>query len=234
MKSLNRFQANIGVDGVISMNRYDVTFLKSKVLRFDEDAYTFVMDFDLTESLKFRCESLNIPGVQIGTTDFKLHGGMPTLKIPNTRIYDEVQMTFLATKYMQDKYFFEEWIDEISDFRTNNVSYYKDCSADIIIHVYNEHQIIEDVSSALRFEGQEQAAPATSSQNQTVRLDLVPVYSIKLIAAIPTRIETFQVGWGEVDSLLKYTVNFSYEMIEFMKDSNITGKEFKHLDKKFQ
>jgi len=245
-RSLDQFKASLIKDGTISINRYDVTFenLISSVAPTAEEIKSGMFQKftqDDSKILTYRCETLNIPGVQLGTTDYKLYGGMPSLKIPNTRTFDEVQMTFLATRFMKDKYIFEEWIDKISDFTNNNISYYNDCSSDIRIDVYNERNKQETaVGSEIVFES------ADDNRNQvriggpeTIRgttkiVELIPVYSLKLINSIPTRVETVQVGWGEVDQLFKYSVNFSYEALEYVKDSNVTGRQFNHLDKSFK
>ena len=239
-RSLDKFKASLKTDGTISANRYDVTFLNigGTNLGFDfvpptaeEIKRGIFQKFSLdSKILTYRCESLNIPGVQLGTADYKLYGGMPSLKIPNTRSFDEVQMTFLATRFMKDKYIFEEWIDKISDFTNNNVSYYNDYSSNIKIDVYNEP--LEKMSDLTDDNGTKiSRSKILMSINEA---ELVPVYSLKLIMAIPTRVETVQVGWGEVDQLFKYSVNFSFEAIEYVKDSNITGREFNHLDKSFK
>jgi len=238
MKSLNAFKSSLGIDGVITTNRYDITINRSRALVIGADLATtlnnFDDSFDLVRTLQMRCETLNIPGIQIGTTEFKLHGGMPSLKIPNTRIYDEVQVTFLATKDLKDKYFFEEWLNDISDFTNNTIAYYNDVACDIVIDIYNESdEPMVAIDSDVIFDGGSSSS-RTGSFLPPRKMELVPVYSIKLHKAIPSRIETFQMGWSETDSLLKYTVNFSYETLEFLEKSNRTVKKFQHLDKKFE
>jgi len=239
-RSLDQFKASLITDGTISINRYDVTFLDlislSVAPTAEEIKSGIFQKFDFSSKiLTYRCESLNIPGVQLGTTDYKLYGGMPSLKIPNTRTFDEVQMTFLATRFMKDKYIFEEWIDKISDFTNNNISYYNDCSSDIRIDVYNE-KVTDMISgdSDTKFDENGQVVFSTTPIGTERKIELVPVYSLRLINSIPTRVETVQVGWGEVDQLFKYSVNFSYEALEYVKDSNVTGRQFNHLDKSFK
>ena len=232
LKSLDNFKSNLTTRGTVSANRYDITFTLSRATQTTNKngETTFSTTPVLYEDLTYRCESINIPGVQLGTTDYKLYGGMPSLKIPNTRSFDEVQMTFLATGDMKDKYIFEEWIDKISDFTNNNVSYYNDCSSNIKIDVYNEP--LEKMSELTDDNGTKiSLSKILRSINEA---ELVPVYSLKLIMAIPTRVETVQVGWGEVDQLFKYTVNFSYEALEYIKSSNVTDTKFNHLDKSFK
>ena len=215
MKSLNDFKTHITKEGIVSQNRYDVFFYRS-----NSDWKTSPRD------LTFRCDSLNIPGIQITTADYKLYGGQPTLKIPNSRVHDDVQITFLTMGKMTDKYFFEEWLGSISDFSSNSISYYNDVASDIDIDVYNESPQKTAISSGL--------VGAVDPAVYKLFADTVefkPIYTVQLIKAIPTRIESVQVGWADTDTPLKYTVNFAYESLKFLKESNRTSVNFKHLDK---
>jgi hypothetical protein len=241
MKSLNDFKTHITKEGIVSQNRYDVFFYRS-----NSDWKTSPRD------LTFRCDSLNIPGIQITTADYKLYGGQPILKIPNSRVQDDVQITFLTMGKMTDKYFFEEWLDSISDFSSNSIAYYNDVASDIDIDVYND--IYEESTSRLLpdvlFEEPTTVVNVSDITKTTNSLSLVnlladqysylngvgngktkPIYTVKLVKAIPTRIESVQVGWADTDTPLKYTVNFAYESLKFESSANRTNKIFNHLDK---
>jgi hypothetical protein len=213
MKSLNEFKSNIEKLGTVHQNRFDVK-----------------IPGPYSEDLSFRCESVNIPGIQILTADFKLFGGQPIVKIPNGRSNDEVQMTFIATGDFRDKYFFEEWLHKISDFETNNVAYYKDVSKDIWITIYNETQGVR-VESVFNpsLEAIENSRRSTITSNGSYKFQ--NIYTAKLTKAIPNRVEMIQVSWADVDQLLKYSVNFSYESLVIENNSNVSGKSFEHLDK---
>ena len=187
MGSLNDFKANLEKFGTVRQSRFDV-------------AIPGIYSKDLV----FRCESVNIPGIQILTKDFNLYGGQPSIKIPNGRSNEEIQMTFLAMQDMRDRYFFEEWISDISDFGTNNVAYYDKVAKDISITIYNEKK---------------------------TTAELVPVYIAQLVKTIPTRIEMMQVAWNDYDTLLKYSVSVSYESLVIKSSGNISGRPFQHLDK---
>lgn len=216
MRSLNEFKAHIQTLGTVKQNRFEVFFFNR--------AGSWP---NAQKDLRLRCESLNIPGSQILTTDYKLYGGQPITKIPNGRAVDEVQMTFLATGDMRDKYYFDEWVHDVADHENNNIAYYKDVAIDIRIDVFNEKQYSATaVSSGLS--GQIGEATITPARFDA---DILPIYSIKMVKAIPTRVEAIQVSWADVDQLLRYTVNFSYETLEFIKNSNTTNLQFKHLGK---
>ena len=187
MGSLNDFKANLEKFGTVRQSRFDVA-----------------MPGIYSKDLVFRCESVNIPGIQILTKDFNLYGGQPSIKIPNGRSNEEIQMTFLAMQDMRDRYFFEEWISDISDFGTNNVAYYDKVAKDISITIYNEKK---------------------------TTAELVPVYIAQLVKSIPTRIEMMQVAWNDYDTLLKYSVSVSYESLVIKSSGNISERPFQHLDK---
>lgn len=224
MRSLNEFKAHIQNLGTVKQNRFEVSFLNRPGSW--PDAKT---------DLRLRCESLNIPGSQILTTDYKLYGGQPVTKIPNGRAVDEVQMTFLTTGDMRDKYYFDEWVHDIADHENNNIAYYKDVATDITIDIFNEKQYSATaVSSVIKYQNTsdnfEEIGEATVTPAR-FDADILPIYSIKMVNAIPTRVEAIQVSWADVDQLLRYTVNFSYETLEFIENSNTTNLQFKHLGK---
>jgi hypothetical protein len=194
MRSLNDFKASLEKFGIVHQNRFDVTITRRNGPSRPE----------IENNIKYRCESINIPGIQILTADFKLYGGQPVLKIPNGRTNDEVQMTFIAMKDFRDKNYFEEWLDLISDFSNNKVNYYDNVSSDIYISHY--------------LETGDEAGPTESRK-------------ITLINAIPNRMEMVQLDWNQADELLKYSVNFSYESLRIDKLANTSKIEFTHLDK---
>jgi hypothetical protein len=228
MRSLNDFKANLEKFGTVKQNRFDVFF-------FPRSSESSLLPIDLT----FRCDSLNIPGIQILTTDFHLYGGEPIVKIPNGRTNDEVQMTFLAMADMRDKYWFEEWLHKISDFENNNIAYYDDVASDIDIDVYNERFITKTaVNSTIAANNPEETGEienrfgnSTIKKFNDVSVDVTEIYTARLVKAIPTRVEMIQVSWADTDQLMKYTVNFSYESLKIVSSSNRSGDTFSHLDK---
>ena len=214
MRSLNEFKANLEKFGTVRQSRFDVT----------------ISDIIYSRDLAFRCESVNIPGIQILTKDFSLYGGQPIFKIPNGRSNEEIQMTFLAMQDMRDRYIFEEWISEISDFETNNVAYYDKVAKDISITIYNEQKGKAPTDSAINYNADiGELRQNVKFDGKNIKVD--PVYTVQLVKAIPTRIEMMQVSWADYDTLLKYSVSFSYESLVIKSSSNISEIQFDHLDK---
>lgn len=172
MVSLQEFKSNIDKYGTARPSRYDILI---------SGPNTPIVTSEISELLSTRCESANIPGIQIVTTNNKLYGGHPDFNIPNGRKHDEVQLTFLETEEYKIKYFFEEWHSKITDMKNGQISYYKDICKDIDIRMYSDK---DNLTNSF-------------------------VYEIKLIDAIPTRTEIISINWSDVDQLFKLTVNIS-------------------------
>lgn len=134
MLNLNEFVSNINSIGVSKSSFYEVSIIRG--------------DIETQKVLTARCESAMIPGIQILTTDYKLYGGAPILKIPNSRTNDEIQLTFLETEDFKIRYFFEEWMSQISSFRTTSVAYYNDVCRDIGITCFDSEGNISYVVEA--------------------------------------------------------------------------------------
>jgi hypothetical protein len=187
MRSLSNFKSSLEKFGLSHQNRFDILIKRGQ---------------GIAKELSYRCESLNVPGIQILTKNYKLYGGQPEVKLPVGRANDEVVVTFIAMKDFRDKNYFEEWLDQISDFSTNRIAYYNTVKADIEIKHYDE-------------EGDDNG-PKESRR-------------ITLVGAIPNRIEMIQQDWTQTDEILKYSVNFSYESLKIETvGSSIT---FGHMGK---
>ena len=77
-----------------------------------------------SDLFKIRCEEASIPGTQLLTKDLRLYFGMPNLKIPSGREYDDLDFTFISTSEMKERKILEEWLYKINNFETNTVQYY--------------------------------------------------------------------------------------------------------------
>jgi T4-like virus tail tube protein gp19 len=114
--------SSIQSKGVLKTSKYEVSIL---------GPYTL-------EDSNIRCVRASIPGIQLTTNDFKLYGAMPALKLPTSRQYDNINLTFLAKSDSSDRYFFENWMNDISNFSSNTLAYYDDVASTIKVTVYDE------------------------------------------------------------------------------------------------
>ena len=164
--------------------------------------------------LTVRCIAAQIPGLTINTTDFKLYGGMPVLKVPTSKTYTDLRLTFLARSDSADRYFFENWFNLISNFASNNVAYYNDVARDITINVYDEFNKKKTFNTTAGLQG----TPPGPGTNQGTTKDSI-AYSVKVLNAIPISLDEVDISWAETDRLIEFTVTFSYEQLQLAKNT---------------
>ena len=119
---VNDIVTSINKDGVLKPSKFEVTFFGGGLEKLGT----------------IRCIAAMIPGITINTTDFKLHGGMPVLRVPVSRTYNDLRLTFLTTKDSKDRLQFEIWMRSIQNFSTNTMEYYDIIAGDLDISVYDD------------------------------------------------------------------------------------------------
>ena len=172
--NVNTFVTELNKNGVLKTSKFDVVIYGP----------TAILGARQSPS-EFRCVAASIPGININTLDFKLYGGMPNLKVPKSREYDTLRLTFLAQSDFSDRYYFEDWFNLVSNLSSNNIGYYDDVTADIHIQVYDE-----------------------------TKPNDIP-YEIVALNAIAINIDSVDLSWAETDALIEYNVTFSYEQLQF-------------------
>ena len=115
-----------------------------------------------------------------------------------------------------DRYYFENWLNNISNFSTNTVGYYDDWASNIEITVYDENVNLQQtgVTSNISFPG----SNTTITSPETVTQYGNYGYKVTVLNAIPLSIDEVDLSWADTDKLLEYTVIISYEQIKI--DSN--------------
>jgi len=88
------------------------------------------------QQLSLRCENAELPGRSFATTERKF-GSAPTQKVPYHTQYNDVQLTFLVSGDMNEKIFFDMWMELINPSSTYNFRYKTDYVAQIGISQYN-------------------------------------------------------------------------------------------------
>ena len=86
-------------------------------------------------SISLRCESVNLPGVNLNTlTDSNIYG--PTREIVDGVTYaEDITMVFVANAGLEERVFFEEWQKLAFDESTWNIGYYNDYVSIIDVYV---------------------------------------------------------------------------------------------------
>ena len=207
-KTLANFVADINSRGVIKKSRFDVVVKDTTFINL---------------GLQLRCEGVKIPGIQALTQEFKQYGGKPNMKLPSGRAHEDITLTFLLSKSMAERHFFENWIHNVTNFENNNVTYYAEAAKDVDINIYDEAQEVGFAESRLL--PPSSAAPGTpSSSNGSIGSNTsraagqsIILNKITLLSAIPTRIESIDASWADNDQLLRFSVMLTYEQIVYHK-----------------
>jgi len=73
-------------------------------------------------NLKFRCEAAELPGRSFGTVDQKF-GSNPTQKYPIHTAYNDITLTFIVSNGLQERKFFDSWMDSVNPINTFDFKY---------------------------------------------------------------------------------------------------------------
>ena len=88
-------------------------------------------------SISLRCESVNLPGLNLNTlTDSNIYG--PSREIVDGVTYaEDIAMVFQASGGLEERGFFEEWQKQAFDPATWDIGYYHDYVSDIDLYLLN-------------------------------------------------------------------------------------------------
>ena len=93
-----------------SINDFKASFKKdlARPSRFDVNIpipLTLIPYIKASKNLVYRCENAQLPGRTIGTVDQKTYG--PIEKFPYLTTYNDLDLTFIVTDTMLEKYIFD-------------------------------------------------------------------------------------------------------------------------------
>lgn len=86
-------------------------------------------------NLTYRCESANLPGRTFATAEQRTYG--PIEKYPYLNTYTDIDMTFIVDDDMNQKIFFDAWLNFINPLYNNNFRYKGDYSTVITVNQYD-------------------------------------------------------------------------------------------------
>jgi hypothetical protein len=89
----------------------------------------------VSRELNYRCESTDLPGRAIATTTQKIYG--PEEKFPYQTTYNDINLTFICTDRMEEKNFFDAWLEYINPSVTHNFKYKEKYAVNVRINQYD-------------------------------------------------------------------------------------------------
>lgn len=127
MPSLNEFKSSFTTD-LAKANRFDVSIPIPLVL---------IPYRNIARTLSLRCESTNLPSRTFSTTEQKF-GSNPVEKYPYMSNYNDVEMTFIVSGNMEEKKFFDAWMEYINPTYKYDFRYKTDYISTLQINQYDE------------------------------------------------------------------------------------------------
>lgn len=183
--SINAFRSSIIGQGLLRNNRFLVQMTKPNLF-YANDSALFV-----DKILPFICESANLPGISLATSEIRRHGIGPVEKRPYTTNLIDINFNFLVDNEGITLKFFQNWIngivrydslvttgDDRPTIQPFEVEYRTEYVSDIDILMYNEA--------------------------------MQQVYKVKLYNAFPIYVGDVPLSWGNTNDIVKLPVSFSY------------------------
>jgi len=127
MSSLNEFKSSFTTD-LAKPNRFDVSIPIPLVL---------LPYRGIARTLSLRCESTSLPSRTFSTAQQKF-GSNPVEKYPFMSNYNDVEMTFIVSGNMDEKKFFDAWMEYINPTYKNDFRYKTDYISTMQINQYDE------------------------------------------------------------------------------------------------
>lgn len=124
--SISEFKASFGGE-LARSNRFDVNIPIPLTL------IPYVLS---ARNLTYRCENANLPGRTLSTLEQKI-GSNPVEKYPYLSTFNDIDLTFIVDDDMQQKLFFDAWLNYINPQYNYNFRYKSDYATSITINQYD-------------------------------------------------------------------------------------------------
>lgn len=137
-----------------------------------------------TRKLSFRCEAAELPSRTFSLVDQKTYG--PIEQYPIQNAFDKINLTFLCSDNLEEKIFFDNWMDYISPSKSEyapdgwfNFKYKSDYATKIEI-------------------------------NQVDNTNVTTSYRATLVDAFPVSTNQLGLDWSNVNTIHRLVVTFAY------------------------
>lgn len=123
--SISEFKTSFSTD-LARPNRFDVTI---------PIPIGMIPYRNTSRRLNLRCESAELPGRAFATTGMKIYGIEE--KFPYMSSYNDISLTFIVSDDMQEKKFFDAWLNWISPSVSFDVKYKADYAVTVRVNQYD-------------------------------------------------------------------------------------------------
>lgn len=226
MFNISGFRSSIEKNGVLRSNRFIAFFNLPPHLQAFKSQYGYEDGL-----ISLRCETAQLPGLNLATIDQPRIGFGPTEGVPHNLAYSEITLTFLMDAQSKIHRLFYDWLNTIVNFQGSRgqssldkswdvgsnkayayeVGYKEDYTTDILITVYDNY--------ASPTEGGEGDAGYASEYGNN------PVMNVRMFKAYPKALPNIDLSWGANDELIRLSIPFAFT--DFTIDYPVSGSSFK-------
>jgi len=221
MFNIANFKSGIEQHGVVRNNRFIAFFALPTALQPLQAQYGYE-----NQLISMRCETAQLPGLNLTTIDQPRIGFGPVETIPHNLVFDDVTLTFILDAQTKLHKLFYDWFNVIVNFpgsrgqsaldvpytignkqsRAFEVGYKSDFRTDIVITVYDNYQ------------GPTEGPGAVEYGNN-------PILTVKMFNAYPKTLPTQDLSWATNDEIMRMSVPFSYT--DFIVEYPVAGTSFR-------
>jgi len=158
--------------GLAKTNRYFVTITPPTALTIN------ITSKKILEDMQVLCNETELPGRNINTANRLTFG--PIKKVAYENLYQEITLNFLCRNKMEEKKFFQKWMDYIANTETNLVKYYDDYVGTVGITLI-DNTIDESIT-----------------------------YDVELVEAFPVSVGNQTITYEQSTEIMRLPVNFAY------------------------
>lgn len=145
------------------------------------------------QTLKFMCEAVTLPGVQVASNEVRRFGYGPFERKPYSPTFTDINLTILADSKGQNWNLFQKWIQLITNFDLSNrarpgiggleffeISYKSSYAVDVTISCFPDHDSV------------------------------TPTIKLKLHEAFPIFLGDVSLNWGNTNDIMRIPVTFTF------------------------
>jgi len=182
--------------GVAKTSHFEVLISRPSGLRRGPAIFQEGLDKS-AEDLRYRADSVEIPGRNIMTIDQRFSMNGPINKVPYAQTHGDITITFLLSQDLKEKDFFEKWQESMLDTTPQgfgqafNVKYFDDYKSNLDIRQFDERGRLQN--------------------------------TIRLVDAYPIIMNGIQMAWSD-DQIARLSLQFAFRYYEIQKELEQVGK----------
>ena len=200
--NIDTFINNLNKQGTIQTNKYEVKIARPRIFAGNESIF---------EQLKYRAESVRVPGITLETTDNRRYGHDIRQKTPTGASFNDVGITFIEQDMNRISKMFYFWINKIYGIRGRDVG--------TGVGTTNASTIVAGSipSTQTEYKDYYVARIQIDVFNNNGKLTM----SVILEDAFPIAMGDVSLGWSDRNSLYKLNVSFSYSYITVLGTADL-------------